>query len=600
MTITTFKKITLFATTQRKPDLLVELQSMGCIHLISINQKKTESLTSSVTTLLDEMRKAIKYLKDSPEQAKQKIIDETFDADKIVKSTLTNQQALRDVTDKFDFLQERIKDLSVWGNFVLPNKGEMGDILLWFYKIKHKDIPLIPKDLCIQEVHRDNMFVYLVVLSSKEPPISAFATPRIHTGAVSLNELRQELQEVIQKIDDLNEERRQLTRYRYLLSRELAHFTDRTTLQQASQKTRDHKDFFLTQGWIPESKLALAQAFCKKHDLGMTIESVSRDELPPTLLQTYPWSSAGVELVNFYQLPSYHALDPSFMVFFSFSLFFAMILADAGYGLVIALFTLLCWKWLGKFNAGTWLRPLLVTISLFSIIYGVLLGSYFGVEPSEHSILHKVKFLDINHFNSMMMVAIIVGCIHIIVANALRSWFADSLHVRMQSIGIIILIIGFMSLAFGLINHADTVKMVSIIMIALGMLCLIAFASDKPVTNFKSFALRLLEGLLSLAEITALFSDILSYLRLFALGLAGASLAITFNHIATNLYASSSYGWIFAFLVLLIGQTLNFVLCVMSGVIHGLRLNYIEFFKWSFKEEGYPYQPFKKMEVLHE
>src|SRR5690606_26152946 len=117
--------------------------------------------------------------------------------------------------------------------------------------------------------------------------------------------------------------------------------------------------------------------------------------------QTYPWAMGGIELVNFYQTPGYRSIDPSFMTFFSFALFFAMILADAGYGLVIALLTLFSWRWLGRSEAGAWLRPLLVTISIFSIGYGVILGSYFGAEPAHDSMLHQFKLLDINDFSTM-------------------------------------------------------------------------------------------------------------------------------------------------------------------------------------------------------
>jgi V/A-type H+/Na+-transporting ATPase subunit I len=600
MSIAIFKKITLYGLSTDKLNILTQLQNMGCVHLVSINPDKSTSLTSVSTSLVDDIKKAANYLKDSPEQAKPKKSQDQFDAEEIVAATLKNQKCLRAAIDRHDFLRERIKDLSVWGNFKLPSDGEIGDNRLWFYKIKHKDISRIPNDYIIQEIHRDDMFIYLIVISPDEPSADAFPVPRIHTGAISLEILHNEFNEIIEKIDDLNEERRQLTRFRLLLSRKLDHFTDRTSLQQAGQKIDDHKDFFLMQGWIPEDKLEMAQKFCDKHQLGMSAEPPTPDEKPPTLLRTYPWTSAGIELVNFYQTPSYYALDPSFMVFFSFAIFFAIILADAGYGLVIAIFTALFWKWLGKFNASTWLRPLLITICVFSIIYGVMLGSYFGIEVPHQSILGHLKILDINNFNSMMKIAITIGCLHIIVANGMRAWFANHLYLKMQSIGFMILIFGFMVMAWGFMNHNQTVITTAIIILAISFLTLMIFSSDLPVTNVKSFINRVLHGLETLSHISTLFGDILSYLRLFALGLAGASLAVTFNHIAVHIAKSSSYGWMLAILVLLLGQTLNLILSIMGGLIHGLRLNYIEFLKWSVKEEGYSYEPFKKVEVSHE
>jgi len=106
---------------------------------------------------------------------------------------------------------------------------------------------------------------------------------------------------------------------------------------------------------------------------------------------------------------------------------------------------------------------------------------------------------------------------------------------------------------------------------------------------------RLLEGLKKLAEITNLFGNVLSYLRLFALGVAGASLALTFNQLAMQAYqAVPGVGVLFALVIFLMGHALNIVLCLMSGVVHGLRLNFIEFYHWSVSDEGYPFKAFAK------
>ena len=101
-----------------------------------------------------------------------------------------------------------------------------------------------------------------------------------------------------------------------------------------------------------------------------------------------------------------------------------------------------------------------------------------------------------------------------------------------------------------------------------------------------------------MANVTKIFGDVLSYLRLFALGLASASLAITFNQLAADVGdALPGIGFLLHILILLAGHLLNFVLTVVSGVIHGLRLNLIEFYNWSLADEGYPFQPFSKQEV---
>ena len=105
----------------------------------------------------------------------------------------------------------------------------------------------------------------------------------------------------------------------------------------------------------------------------------------------------------------------------------------------------------------------------------------------------------------------------------------------------------------------------------------------------------------ALTGISGLFGDILSYLRLFALGLASASLALTFNSMAKQVVESATGGadleYLFAFLILVSGHSINLALAIVSGFVHGLRLNFIEFFKWGIADEGYPFQAFAKKEI---
>ena len=98
--------------------------------------------------------------------------------------------------------------------------------------------------------------------------------------------------------------------------------------------------------------------------------------------------------------------------------------------------------------------------------------------------------------------------------------------------------------------------------------------------------------------VTNAFGDVLSYLRLFALGLASGSLAAAFNDLAAKSHAAvQGAGIALALLVLLVGHGLNFLLALMSGVVHGLRLNYIEFFNWGLEDEGKPFRAFRRKEI---
>jgi V/A-type H+-transporting ATPase subunit I len=128
--------------------------------------------------------------------------------------------------------------------------------------------------------------------------------------------------------------------------------------------------------------------------------------------------------------------------------------------------------------------------------------------------------------------------------------------------------------------------------IGAGMFCVVFFTSTRgPLWKRLGF------GLKGLARISSAFGDALSYMRLFALGLASASLALTFNELAMQVSGTfKGGGLLFSSLILLIGHGLNLLLAVASGVIHGLRLNFIEFLNWSMPEEGYPFRAFERKE----
>ena len=127
---------------------------------------------------------------------------------------------------------------------------------------------------------------------------------------------------------------------------------------------------------------------------------------------------------------------------------------------------------------------------------------------------------------------------------------------------------------------------------SLGFVTIVLFSA--AARRAASFGARF-AGLMSLTRLTSAFGDILSYLRLFALGLASASLAIAFNDLANDVHENiPGLGFFVAIIIIVIGHTINFVLCIVSGFVHGLRLNLIEFFNWSIPEEGLPFRAFRK------
>jgi len=186
-----------------------------------------------------------------------------------------------------------------------------------------------------------------------------------------------------------------------------------------------------------------------------------------------------------------------------------------------------------------------------------------------------------------------IGAGHVILANLMNAWRYGRDLKALAPFGWALMVLGGMTLAISSKFQIANIGPVGTVAIVTGILLVIVFTAPR-----ETLGKRLLGGLLGLTKITSAFGDVLSYLRLFALGLASASLATVFNSMADRLYQHrSGLRILFAILILIFGHTVNLLLSVSSGFIHGLRLNVIEFFNWGVQEEGKAYRPFMRKEM---
>jgi V/A-type H+/Na+-transporting ATPase subunit I len=416
---------------------------------------------------------------------------------------------------------------------------------------------------------------------------------------VALHELKRVLLRVELEMEDLAAEQSALSRWISLLTRSLAVAEDERALEKAGRQAGEVDTMFVVQGWSPSTGLPVLQRLVEAKGMALLQEDPAPNEMPPTLMENSGPLQGGQDLVAFYETPGYRSWDPSLVVAFSFAIFFAMILSDAGYTLVLAAMLFLARNKLRRSAGGRRFYLVMSGVLAVSFVFGVLAGTYFGVEPPQHSFLGTLHILHLQDTAAMMQLSLVVGCADLMVANAASSLHANSLSGRLKPIGWIAVILGGL---FLLLSHGTTAEpfmwKLGFDFIAGGLALVVLFGSNRPVKSFSSALTRLLSGLGSLFDISKLFGDALSYLRLFALGLASASLAITFNQIAIQITKGiPGIGLLLAILVLLGGHALNLGLGIINGFVHGLRLNYIEFFKWALSEEGYPFKAFRKMKI---
>lgn len=592
MSIRPLFKVTLIGMLEEKARALDALQSLGLVHILPLASRPPEKPPQDLGVSPEQLRLALQYLASCPSKRRQVVTERHFDLVDVVRSVLEKRRRRLKLEEQRDALVKRIRDLTPWGSFELPGEQGLYGQRLWFYLVPNYRMKEVEKtDLIWSVVHRDNRHTYVAVIAEEEPRTNQMPVPRTHTGSIPLEQLEHQLQDIEIELELLDGEREADTRWLYLLQRSLAGNADAAERAEVADQTLDRDGVFAIQGWVDTAREGELTAFAERNGLALLLHRPANDELPPTLLDNPQALSGGEDVVRFYQMPGYRAWDPSRVVFFSFATFFALILSDAGYALMLAAVLGFYWKRMGASDTGRRLRILGATLALFSLVYGILVGSYFGA-GAPMGWLESLKVLDVNDFDSMMNLSIFVGAAHLIIANGINAWRLRGRLPAFASAGwILVIIAGLLLWQLG-----GSLKIYALG--GLGLLLVFGCSSERQGRDPKTLLLRVFDGLLALTGLSSMFGDVLSYLRLFALGLASASLALTFNQLAGEVAAAlPGMGVLLEVLILIVGHLLNFVLAVVSGVIHGLRLNLIEFYNWSLSDEGYLFQPFAKREV---
>ncbi|MBW4530363.1 MAG: V-type ATP synthase subunit I [Aphanothece saxicola GSE-SYN-MK-01-06B] len=600
MTIVALAKVSVFGLAAEKQAVLAGLQALGCLHLIDLGAADSPADFTSPQPAV-EAREALRYLMDVRQRRYPLKVDPTFQLETVVAKALANRARKRAAEDRILVLRHHLAELAPWGNFRLPERGELGGQRLWFYRVPHSKLGAFQQALAglalpWQQVHASPRHGYLVLIAEQEPDQSLLPVQRAHVGSESPEALRAELDQAHVALDDIEAEHVALSRWIFLLSKHLLRADEQVALNEAGQKTADLGRVFQVQGWMPRQDIPRLTSYVERMGLAFWAESPTSEDSPPTLMTNPDLLAGGEDLVTFYETPGYRDWDPSVVVFFSFAMFFAMILADAGYALVLGVLLASFWNGMGKRSSSRRFRVLAAVGLLFSLLYGMLAGSYFGAPPPAGSLLAHLQVLNLDDFTVMMKVSLVVGALHLILANGIVAVRAVSIAQRAKPLGWIAIILAGLSLYLGAGTAAG--RDLGLGLGVGGLLTILLLSSERPLDSLGSLLLRLFDGVASLAELSKLFGDVMSYLRLFALGLASASLALTFNQLAGEVYRSDiPLAVVIALLILVLGHGINLLLAIISGFVHGLRLNFIEFFNWSLDEEGYPFAPFSKKET---
>ncbi|OHV10023.1 V-type ATP synthase subunit I [Kushneria phosphatilytica] len=595
MSIVPMRRVTLIGLARHRQAILQRLQSLGVAHIEENDDTEREERREYV-----ELMSALEYLLAGPHRRRHQMPVSPPEPGAVIEEVLANRRQREDLLDHLTLLRRHRQALAPWGDFRFTPLDAMGAYRLWFYLVPLGQQAAIDHiRLPWHIINRDHRHCYLVVIAREEPGVDQVPFERSHTGSESLSEIRRQEAAAQAELEELDTQRFLLTRWIRFLASRVAHTVNNAELGRAERASHVTDTLFILDGWVPARRLTTLQTLCDERDVALVDRAPIRGEEPPVLLDNPEWLAGGEEAVSFFQLPGYRSWDPSIMVFCSFSLFFAIILADAGYALICSALVLLWRRRWKRTRTGRRLGIMALAMSGASLIYGSLVGNYFGITPPADSLLGHLHLLDMDDFSAMMALSIAIGVVHLMLANLLAALAARPRWLALGHLGWVLLL-GSSFMLWWQTGHDPAVSLTTsawFYLLPCSAVLILLFSSAEPVDSWPHRLKHLFGGLTSLGELAQAFGNALSYMRLFALGLSSASLAITFNQLAVEVRDGMPGGGTLLFIViLLLGHVLNLALALMGGVIHGLRLNLIEFLRWGISGEGRPFRAFANKE----
>lgn len=375
---------------------------------------------------------------------------------------------------------------------------------------------------------------------------------------------------------------------------------EKVTLSTASEAEGSLK---ILEGFCPIDQVENLDAMLKAQDIYFQAEDPVVEDATPVKLRNNRFAKLFEVFTGMYGWPTYGEFDPTPILAPFYLLFFAMCMGDAGYGLVLIIFGLLTHYKKVNIEMFKGLGPIITTLGVGTTIVGFFLGTFFGMPLLEatwypESLKQLIISGSVMGFDAQMVLAIGIGVFHICLAMVVKALcytkrfgFAETLSVW----GWVLLIVGGLIVvsAAALLNLPAQVTKWTIISIAVvSALAIYIFNTPgrNPLINIGA-------GLWDTYNMaTGILGDVLSYVRLYALGLAGGMLGGAFNSIALMLLGEHpTWHWLPFLLILLFGHVLNILMSALGAFVHPLRLTFVEYFKNAgYEGKGTLYKPFKK------
>ena len=364
---------------------------------------------------------------------------------------------------------------------------------------------------------------------------------------------------------------------------------------EADAKFKKTDSAFVLEGWIPEkyARDISDDVVAACPDVFLQLLAAEEHEEPPTLVVSNKVVEPYESITNMYSPPKYSEIDPNPIMAIFFFLFFGIMIGDAAYGLILAAVGLAlgCGK---KCDKG--MRQLLLLVGMggiSAVIWGVLFGSYFAIDFGEASSKITLWFNPLEEPMTMLILSIVLGVIQLCVGYIIKfvrlCMERKPLDAIFDAGSIILLFAALACLGAGLVipNAPKGLSTAAIVLACTGLALIVIFGGRKNKNVFG----KIFGGLKGLYGLVNLFSDILSYCRLFGLGLASCAIGLAFNTLGGIIFQIPGIGYPLGIIILIPLHAFNIGLGILGAYVHNARLQFLEFYGKFYDGGGRLFEP---------
>ena len=361
----------------------------------------------------------------------------------------------------------------------------------------------------------------------------------------------------------------------------------------------------MMEGWVPVENDAEVRKMLDESGVYYEIRPAEKEDNAPIKLKNGKISRLFEVLTKMYGMPDYGEFDPTPLFAPFYALFFGMCVGDAGYGLLLVVLGFYLKKKLSKSMAG--MMNLLITLGAATTVVGAVFNTFFGASLTDLNLPEWMNSLVISgkwdgtSYDKTMVIALLVGMFHICFAMTVKAICSTARYGFKNALsdwGWWLLVGG--SVVVATLNYLGVVDMEMSKMAFIGIGGVSAIGIYLLNNIRRNVFANIGAGLWDTYNMaTGLMGDLLSYLRLYALGLAGGMLGGVFNTLGMQLrdtlgdFLFGIPGWICFGLIFVAGHGLNIALSCLSGYVHSIRLTFVEYFKNSgYDGKGVEYKPF--------